>query len=69
MGYCVTCGDWCGYSTSYCEKEECILTRKLISLYGIKKVGGCLRKVFVREDETIEKRTDKIDEIKEKEKK
>lgn len=66
MGYCVTCGDWCGYSTSYCEKSECILTRKLISLYGIEKVGTCLRKVFVREDETIDKRTEKIDKITDK---
>ena len=65
MGYCPTCGEWCGYSTSYCEKKECELTRKLIGLYGIEKVGNCLSKVFVRNDEAIDNRTTNIDKIKE----
>lgn len=65
MGYCQTCGEWCGYATSFCEKKECELTRKLIGLYGIEKVGKCLEKVFVRADEAVDNRTDNIDKIKE----
>tara|TARA_R110001632_G_scaffold199341_1_gene321829 strand:+ start:106 stop:351 length:246 start_codon:yes stop_codon:yes gene_type:complete len=64
MGYCMTCGEWCGYSTSYCENQNCELTRKLIGLYGIDKIGTCLAKVFVREEKAIENRTTKIDTIK-----
>ena len=64
MGYCTTCSEWCGYSTSECENKNCELTRKLVGLYGIDKVGECLAKVFVREDKAIENRTNKIDEIK-----
>tara|TARA_R110001592_G_scaffold19427_5_gene79725 strand:- start:3141 stop:3374 length:234 start_codon:yes stop_codon:yes gene_type:complete len=60
----MTCGEWCGYSTSYCENQNCELTRKLIGLYGIDKIGTCLSKVFVREEKAIENRTTKIDTIK-----
>lgn len=63
MGYCNTCGEWCGYSTSYCENKNCELTRKLIGLYGIDKVGECLSKVFVRDDTAVENRTENIDKI------
>tara|TARA_R110001599_G_scaffold215822_6_gene414079 strand:- start:118 stop:294 length:177 start_codon:yes stop_codon:yes gene_type:complete len=44
MGYCTTCNEWCGYSTSFCELKECELTRKLIGLYGIKQIGETLEK-------------------------
>lgn len=66
MGYCATCGEWLGYgySSTYCENTNCQLTRKLIGLYGIDKVGECLAKVFVRDSTAISKRTDKVDEIK-----
>ena len=64
MGYCNTCGEWCGYSTSYCENKKCELTRKLIGLYGIDKVGECLSKVFVRDDTAVANRTDNIEKIK-----
>tara|TARA_R110002012_G_scaffold310769_3_gene519273 strand:+ start:2032 stop:2289 length:258 start_codon:yes stop_codon:yes gene_type:complete len=63
MGYCATCNEWCGYSTSFCENKKCELTRKLIGLYGIDKVGDCLAKVFVREDKAIGNRTDNIDKL------
>ena len=63
MGYCPTCNEWCGYSSSFCENKECELTRKLIGLYGIKKVGQTLEKVFIREDKAIENRTDNIDTL------
>ena len=63
MGYCSTCGEWCGYSTSFCENKKCELTRKLIGLYGINKVGECLEKVFVREDKAIGNRTENIDKL------
>ncbi len=63
MGYCVTCGEWCGYSTSICESKKCELTRKLIGLYGIEKIGTCLEKVFVREDKAIDNRTVNIEKI------
>tara|TARA_R100000654_G_scaffold40053_1_gene65965 strand:+ start:464 stop:688 length:225 start_codon:yes stop_codon:yes gene_type:complete len=66
MGYCPTCNEWCGYSTSFCENKECELTRKLIGLYGIKKVGETLEKVFIREDKAIENRTENIDKIEKK---
>lgn len=64
MGYCATCNEWCGYSTSFCENKKCELTRKLIGLYGITKVGETLEKVFVRGDSAIDNRTDNIDKIK-----
>jgi hypothetical protein len=64
MGYCVTCNEWCGYSTSFCENKSCELTRKLIGLYGIDKIGETLQKVFVREEIAINNRTDNIDKIK-----
>jgi len=63
MGYCTTCNEWCGYSTSFCENKKCELTRKLIGLYGIDKIGECLEKVFVREGKAIENRTSNIDKI------
>ena len=63
MGYCVTCGEWCGYSTSYCENKHCELTRKLIGLYGIDKVGISLEKIFVRNDKAVNNRTENIDKI------
>ena len=66
MGYCVTCNEWCGYSTSYCENKSCELTRKLIGLYGIDKIGETLQKVFVREAPAIDNRTENIDKIKTK---
>lgn len=43
MGYCPTCNEWCGFTTSFCDSKECELTRKLIGLYGIKKIGEILR--------------------------
>ncbi len=64
MGYCTTCSEWCGYSTSTCENTNCELTRKLIGLYGIDKVGDCLSKVFVRDVTAISNRTKHVDEIK-----
>ena len=64
MGYCITCSEWCGYSTSFCEDPMCELTRKLIGLYGISKIGETLQKVYVREDSAIDHRTDNIDKIK-----
>ena len=64
MGYCTTCNEWCGYSTSYCENKNCELTRKLIGLYGIDKVGECLSKVFVRDSTAISTRTERVEEIK-----
>lgn len=64
MGYCTTCSEWCGYSTSNCENINCELTRKLIGLYGIDKVGECLAKVFVRDTNAISNRTNKVDDIK-----
>ena len=63
MGYCATCNEWCGYSTSSCENKKCELTRKLIGLYGIDKVGDCLEKVFIREEKALTNRTDNIDKI------
>jgi len=42
MGYCPTCNEWCGFTTSFCDSKECELTRKLIGLYGIKKIGEIL---------------------------
>jgi len=65
MGYCVTCNDWCGYSTSYCENTNCEVIRKLIGLYGVDKVGECLSKVFIRDDKAVDNRTANIDKIKE----
>ena len=64
MGYCSICGDWLGYSGSPCEVSECEMTRKLISLYGIKKIGETLQKVYIRDEAAIEKRTTKVDQIK-----
>ena len=64
MGYCATCSEWCGYSTSFCENKECETTRKLIGLYGIDKIGQTLSKVFIREDKAIDNRTEKVDQIK-----
>tara|TARA_R110001606_G_scaffold387131_2_gene551552 strand:- start:801 stop:1049 length:249 start_codon:yes stop_codon:yes gene_type:complete len=64
MGYCVTCNEWCGYSTSFCENASCELTRKLIGLYGISKIGDTLEKVYVRETRAIDNRTDNIESIK-----
>ncbi len=64
MGYCTTCCEWVGYSSSFCENQNCELTRKLIGLYGIDKIGNCLAKVFVREETAIDNRTTKIDTIK-----
>ncbi len=63
MGYCPTCQEWCGYSTSFCENEHCELTRKLIGLYGISKVGSSLQKIFVRNDKAVANRTENIDKI------
>ena len=63
MGFCVTCSEWCGYSTSYCENAHCELTRKLIGLYGITKVGISLEKIFVRNDKAVNNRTENIDKI------
>ena len=65
MGYCVTCNEWCGYSTSFCELKECETVRKLIGLYGIKKIGESLEKIFIRNDKAIENRTENIEKIKE----
>ena len=64
MGYCITCNEWCGYSTSFCEDKDCEMTRKLIGLYGIKKIGETLQKVFIRGEAAIDNRTDNIDSIK-----
>ena len=64
MGYCITCNEWCGYSTSYCENTACEITRKLIGLYGITKIGETLQKVYVREEKAIENRTNNIESIK-----
>tara|TARA_R110000772_G_scaffold223481_1_gene334000 strand:+ start:201 stop:446 length:246 start_codon:yes stop_codon:yes gene_type:complete len=64
MGYCGLCGEWLGYSSSFCEVAECEMTRKLIGLYGIKKIGETLQKVYVRDEQAIEKRTTKVDQIK-----
>ena len=64
MGYCVTCNEWCGYSTSYCENPSCEVVRKLIGLYGITKIGETLEKVYVRGEQAINNRTDNIDTIK-----
>ena len=64
MGYCGLCGEWLGYSSSFCEVAECEMTRKLISLYGIKKIGETLQKVYIRDEAAIEKRTTKVDQIK-----
>tara|TARA_R110000787_G_scaffold91871_1_gene193518 strand:- start:1125 stop:1394 length:270 start_codon:yes stop_codon:yes gene_type:complete len=64
MGYCITCNEWCGYSTSFCEDKSCELTRKLIGLYGIQKIGETLQKVYVREEAAIDNRTENIDMIK-----
>lgn len=64
MGYCTLCTEWCGFATSYCENSNCELTRKLIGLYGINKVGECLSKVFVRDEKAISNRTKRVDEIK-----
>jgi len=64
MGYCVTCNEWCGYSTSYCENKSCEVVRKLIGLYGITKIGETLEKVYIRGDKAINNRTDNIDTIK-----
>ena len=64
MGYCATCNEWVGYSSSFCELVECEMTRKLIGLYGIKKIGETLQKVYVRDTQAIEKRTTKVDQIK-----
>ena len=64
MGYCTTCNEWCGYSTSFCENTNCEMTRKLIGLYGIDKIGECLSKVFVRDPKAISKRTERVDDIK-----
>ncbi len=64
MGYCVTCNEWCGYSTSYCENKSCEVVRKLIGLYGINKIGETLEKVYIRGDKAINNRTDNIDTIK-----
>ena len=64
MGYCPTCTEWVGYSSSFCELAECEMTRKLIGLYGIKKIGETLQKVYVRDEAAIEKRTTKVDQIK-----
>lgn len=69
MGYCTTCNEWCGYSTSFCELKECELTRKLIGLYGIKQIGETLEKVYVRGEKAIEKRTEKIETLEKPEKK
>lgn len=69
MGYCTTCNEWCGYSTSWCESKECELTRKLIGLYGIKQIGETLEKVYVRGEKAIEKRTEKIETLEKPEKK
>ena len=63
MGYCSTCSEWTGYSTTVCELEECIVVRKLVGLYGIKKVCECLNKVFIREDKAVENRTKNVDKI------
>ncbi len=63
MGYCTTCQEWCGYSTSFCENVNCELTRKLIGLYGINKVGSSLQKIFVRNDKAVNNRTENIDKI------
>jgi hypothetical protein len=63
MGYCATCGEWCGYSTSYCENKKCEVVRKLIGLYGINTVGETLEKVFIRGDKAINNRTENIDKI------
>lgn len=65
MGYCITCNDWCGYSTSTCENTNCEVIRKLIGLYGVDKVGECLSKVFIRDDKAVDNRTTNIDKIKE----
>tara|TARA_R110001592_G_scaffold52532_1_gene160823 strand:- start:648 stop:902 length:255 start_codon:yes stop_codon:yes gene_type:complete len=64
MGYCVTCNEWCGYSTSYCENNSCEIVRKLIGLYGITKIGETLEKVYIRGEKAINNRTDNIDTIK-----
>ena len=68
MGYCPTCNEWCGYSYSYCDDKECETVRKLIGLYGIKKIGETLRKVYVRNDKAIDNRTENIEKIKEENK-
>ena len=67
MGYCITCGEWCGYTTSFCDQVECELTRKLIGLYGIKKIGDTLQKVYVRGNGAIDKRTQHIDKLEKEE--
>ena len=64
MGYCETCNAWVGYySTADCNIEECVMTRKLIGLYGIKRIEECLTKIFVRDDKAIENSTENIDKI------
>ena len=63
MGYCPTCNEWVGYGYSYCEDKDCETVRKLISLYGIKTIGKSLNKIFVRNEEAIENRTENIDKI------
>lgn len=65
MGYCATCNDWCGFSTSYCESKQCEVVRKLIGLYGIEKIGEALSKIFIRDDKAIDNRTENIEKIKE----
>tara|TARA_R110002096_G_scaffold87702_1_gene201133 strand:+ start:124 stop:330 length:207 start_codon:yes stop_codon:yes gene_type:complete len=64
MGYCNTCNEWCGFSTSYCEKVECELVRKLIGLYGIEKIGKSLELIFIRNDKAIKNRTEHLEEKK-----
>ena len=65
MGYCATCNEWCGYSTSFCDSKECETVRKLIGLYGITKIGESLEKIFIRNDKAIDNRTENIEKIKE----
>ena len=67
MGYCITCNEWCGYSTSTCENKNCEIIRKLIGLYGVNKVGDCLSKVFIRDEKAVDNRTTNIDKITSKE--
>lgn len=63
MGYCDTCNEWCGYSTSVCENVNCQVTKKLIGLYGIDKISNCLTKVFIRNEKAVDNRTNNIDKI------
>lgn len=60
MGYCVYCENWAGLLGNQCDHDKCEITRKLINLYGIDRIGEALERVFIRNDKALEFRANKL---------